>query len=90
MYVIEKGEYIKYLGFITDKKLNFNEQIDCLCKKVEKISFLKRIKSKISKSTAIDIYSTIIKPYFEYGSTIFFICSSTNQLARIRNCKIEQ
>ena len=33
--VIEKVGYIKYLGFIVDKKLNFNEQID-LCKKVIK------------------------------------------------------
>ena len=49
--VIEKVEYIKYLGFIIDKKLNFNEQLDYLCKNVgKKISFLKRIGSKISKS----------------------------------------
>ena len=33
MAVIEKIEYIKYLGFLIDKKFNFNEQIDYLCKK---------------------------------------------------------
>ena len=34
--VIERVEYIKYLDFIIDKKLNFNEQIDYLCKNVGK------------------------------------------------------
>ena len=70
---------------IIDKKFNFNEQIDYLYKKVDKkISFFKRIRSKISKSTAINIYSTISKPYFEYGSTILFTCTSTNQLERMQ------
>ena len=34
--VIEKVEYIIFLGFVIDRKLNFNEQIDYLCTRVGK------------------------------------------------------
>ena len=38
----------------------------------------------MSKSTAINIYNTIIKPHFGYGSTILFTSSRTNQLAKMQ------
>lgn len=83
--IIEKVEYIKYLGFVIDKKLKFKEHIDYTCKKIgKKIGFFKRIRNKISKTTAINIYNTIIKPHFEFGSTIIYTCCNINQIERMQ------
>lgn len=82
---IEKVKNIKYLGFIIDQKLNFKEHIDFMCKKIgKKIGFLKRIRNKISMLTAINIYNTIIKPHFEFGSTILYTCCTKTQIERLQ------
>lgn len=82
---IEKVDHIKYLGFIIDKKLNFNEHIEYICKKIgKKIGFFKRIRNKLNVLTAINIYNTIIKPHFEYGSTILYTCCTETHLERLQ------
>lgn len=82
---IERVKSIKYLGFIIDEKLNFNEHMEYTCKKIgKKIGFFKRIRSKLSVLTSINIYNTIIKPHFEYGSTILYTCCNKTQLERLQ------
>ena len=39
-------------------------------RKLGKIDFFKSIRNKISIITSINIYNKIIKPHFEFGSTI--------------------
>ena len=69
--MIEKVNSIKYLDFIIDKELKFNGHMEFICKKIgEKIGFFKRIRNKMSITTSINIYNTIIKPHFKFGSTI--------------------
>lgn len=83
--VIEKVEKIKYLGFIIDKKINLKEHIDYICKKIgKKIGFFKRIRNRVSILTAINIYNTIIKPHFEFGSTILYTCCTNLQIERLQ------
>lgn len=83
--IIEKVESIKYLGFVIDKNLKFKEHIDYICKKIgKKIGFFKRIRNKVSMITAINIYNTIIKPHFEYGSTILYTCCLNEHLNRLQ------
>lgn len=83
--IIEKVEKIKYLGFIIDKELKFRDHIDYICKKIgKKIGFFKRIRNKISITTAINIYNTIIKPHFEFGSTILYTCCLETQIERMQ------
>ena len=59
----------KYLGVIIDSKLNFNKQIDTVCKKANStLAFLKRnlhscTKREI-KSVAYQIY---VRPILEYA-----------------------
>lgn len=81
---IECVKSIKYLGVIIDSKLNFNEHCDYVCKKIaKKLAFLGRIRSKVSKACAINIYNTIILPHFNYCSTILFLCNQ-QQLQRLQ------
>lgn len=83
--IIEKVKHIKYLGFIIDKELKFKEHMEYMCKKIgKKIGFLRRIRNTISTITAINIYNTIIKPHFEFGSTILYTCCLESQIERMQ------
>lgn len=73
---IEIVKEIKYLGILIDNKLKFDLHFDYICKKIsKKIGFLRRIRYKLSTTTAINIYNTTIKPHFEYCSTLLFLGS---------------
>lgn len=83
--MIEKVNNIKYLGFLIDKGLNFKEHVEYICKKIgRKIGFFKRLRNKVTILTAINIYNTMIKPHFEYGSTVLYTCCSLQQQARLQ------
>lgn len=77
-YNLEVVNEIKYLGIIIDNELNFKNHVNYLCKKIsKKVNFFYRIRNQVSVMSAIKIYNTMIKPYFEYCSTI--IAFSTNE-----------
>ena len=58
--IIEKVKSIKYLGFIIDKELKFDDHMEFICKKIgEKIGFFKSIRNRMSIITSINIYNTI-------------------------------
>ena len=83
--IIEKVNSIKYLGFIIDKELKFNDHMEFICKKIgKKIGFFRRIRNRMSIITSINIYNTIIKPHFEFGSTILYSCCSDQQIIRLQ------
>lgn len=83
--VIEKVGEIKYLGMIIDKEIKFKTHIDYICKKIgKKISFFKRIRKHITLATAINVYNTMIKPHFEFGSTIVYSCCTVQQVERLQ------
>ena len=55
--LVEKVNSIKYLSFIIDKELKFNDFIVFTCKKIrKKVGFFKRIRNKMSIITSINIY----------------------------------
>lgn len=82
---IEKVTSIKYLGFIIDRDLKFKEHIEFICKKIgKKIGFFRRLRNKVSIMTAINIYNVIIKPHFEFGSTILYSYCTKSQIERLQ------
>ena len=65
------------MGCIIDKELKFNVYTEFICKKIgKKIGFFKRIRNKKSIIISMNIYNTIIKSHFEFGSTILHTCCS--------------
>ena len=50
----------------------------------QKNGFFKRIRNEVSTLTAINIYNTIVKPHFEYGSTILYTCCTKQQIVRLQ------
>lgn len=74
--MIERVNYIKYLGFLIDDKLNMHEQITRTTKKIaSKINFLKRSSRKLTYETRILIYNAIVLPHFNYCSTLYIMCT---------------
>lgn len=67
---IERVNFVKYLGFLIDDKLNMQEQINITTKKIaSKINFLKRTSRKLTYETRILIYNAIVLPHFIYCSS---------------------
>lgn len=85
---IELVNEIKYLGVVIDNKLNFEANINYICKKVgKKVNVLARLRNQLNLQQKISIYKTIIEPHFTYCSTILFLSkeSDLNRLQIIQN-----
>lgn len=85
---IEQVEEFKYLGILLDSKLKFTAHINYISKKIaKKVGFLRRIRRSVSTYTVITIYNTIVKPHFEYCSTVLFMGNEQmfQQLQRQQN-----
>lgn len=68
---------IKYLGVVIDDKLDFKSHVDYICKKIaKKIHFFSCIRKKLSVLSSIKVFNTMIKPHFEYCSSILFMCNA--------------
>ena len=79
---------VKYLGIIMDCQLMFKSHLDYLSKKIaKKIYFFNRISPCLSTPTKLTVYNTIIKPQFEYCSTILYMLnkSEINKLQKYQN-----
>ena len=58
----------KYLGFNIDSKLNFNEQINNICKKVNTTrAFVARTTKFCPRQVKEDAYKTLVRPMLEYA-----------------------
>ena len=58
----------KYLGVIVNSKLNFNKQIDSVCKKANStLAFLKRNLYLCKRKIKSDAYKIYVRPILEYA-----------------------
>ncbi len=85
---IEHVSTYKYLGLLLDDKLSMELHISKLCSKTKmKLGMLGRIRTFISKSTAITLYKSLLLPVIEYGDLIYGIANATNleRLQKLQN-----
>ena len=76
--IIMGSESVKLLGIIIDNKLNFNEHISKLCKKVsQKIHALARIANFMSTEKLRKIMKAFIDSQFGYCPLIWMFCNRT-------------
>lgn len=75
---------IKYLGVLIDNKLNFNNNVNYICKKMsKKYGLLCRISKYLNINSKITIYKSIISPHIDYCSSLLFLSNET-QLKRLQ------
>ena len=74
----------KYLGITADQTLNFNPNVNQIIKTVSyKLSLLSKLKIYITTEAAIQVYKSMIIPYFDYGDVIYH-CSSKKLLDKLQ------
>lgn len=86
--IIKRVECVKYLGVFIDDKLNFNKQMDTVCKQLaSKINFFKRISRKLTPETKKIIYNAIILPHIDYCATLYINCNKEHMkmLQKLQN-----
>ena len=75
---ITRAHKLKFLGLLIDEHLTWKDHVDELGKKITKaIGALKRVRPFISVKTALQIYHALIRPHFDYCSSVWGECSNT-------------
>ena len=85
--LIEQVSSHKHLGVFLSQDMKWTTHIDHSVKKVKKkLGLLRRQSRNLLNRQKIDIYKTIIRPVFEYGSALFDNCSISNSL-KLEGCQ---
>ena len=73
---ITRVDKVKSLGLLIDEQLTWKDHVDETVKKISKaIGALKRARPFISVKTAVQIYHALIRPYFDYCSSVWGECT---------------
>ena len=66
----------KSLGMIIDDNLRWEELIDYICSKTKRsIGIISRTKGVIPTGSSIQLYKSLVEPYFRYGNTVWGLCN---------------
>ena len=86
--IIEKVESVKYLGVVIDNRLNFNNHLEMIIKKVSaKFGIMFRLRKTLSFYAKILLYQALVEPHFNYCATILFLGNQEklNELQVLQN-----
>ena len=71
---VERASVIKYLGVMIDEKLNMQENLKYIERKLyKKLALFRRLGDKLNCQTKIVLYKSIVAPHFDYCSSVLFI-----------------
>ena len=85
--VLNVVEIHKNLGIYLSANNKWTKHIDSIIMSASKqVSYLRKLKKKLSKNTLNKLYCTYIRPLLEYGSKVWDGCSvnDTNRLEHIQ------
>ena len=92
--ILINGEFLqlvpsfKYLGLILDSTLNFNQHITSMIRTVlHKTTLLSKVKRYLRDEVALQIYKSMILPYFDYADSIYHRANTSDldKLQRLQN-----
>ena len=64
--------YFKYLGLTLDSTLNYSQHISSVIKTIlYKMTLLAKLKKYLKNDSALQIYKSMLLPYFDYADVIF-------------------
>jgi Reverse transcriptase (RNA-dependent DNA polymerase) len=80
---IEQVECTKFLGVYIDNKLNWKQHIQHVSSKISKaVGMINSVKNKLSKTTMLLLYHTMIYPHLTYCNIVWG-CACQTELNRI-------
>lgn len=85
---IERVNTIEYLGITISENLKMEEQVNKIVSKTaKKVNALYRISKKLNLDARKTVYNTIIRPHFDYCSTLYLNTSreQMNSMQAIQN-----
>ena len=85
---LDNQPIVRSLGLIIDDRLSWSNYIKQLCRKISSaIVALRRIRSLISQTTAIQIYNALIQPHLDYCAPVWDGLSSClcEKLQKLQN-----
>ena len=69
---INRADVVKSLGMHIDRHLSWSEHIHNISKKISStIGALKRVRPFISRKTAVQVYTALIQPHFDYCCSVW-------------------
>ena len=69
---LQRVSHTKFLGVIVDSKLSWRNHIDTICKTISRnIGVISRLRSTLSQSSLLMLYSSLILPYLNYGLLVW-------------------
>ena len=64
------------LGLIIDDNVSWEEHIDYICSKTKwSIGIISRTKGVIPTGSSIQLYKSLVEPYFRHGTTVWGLCN---------------
>ena len=90
---LRRVEKSKALGLIIDDNLRWNHHIDYICSKVKRNNgVIGRTRGCIPKRSTLQLYYSLVDPYFRYRNTIWGFCDNNliEKLQSLQNrvCRI--
>ena len=86
--LLQKVPTFKYLGVILDPTLTYNHHISSIVRTVlHKMTLMAKVKKYLNNDVALQIYKSMILPYFDYADVIFHKSnkSAVDKLQRLQN-----
>ena len=86
--LLKKVPSYKYLGVVLDPTLNYNHHVSYVIKTVlYKLRLLGKVKKYLNDNVALEIYKSMLLPYFDYADVIFHGSNSgsLDKLQRLQN-----
>jgi len=68
----------KYLGLYLDCNLNWQVQVDHMCRKLrQRLGVLRRVREFLDQNTALLLFNALLQPVADYCNTVYGSCSKT-------------
>lgn len=72
LVTLECKDYVKYLGILIDKGLNWRYHIDHITVKISRtVGMIAKLRHFVPRHTLLQIYQSLIFPYISYGLTVW-------------------
>ena len=79
-HIIDQVNDIRFLGIQLDSRLNFNEQVNKLCKKLARVvGMMRKLRNLVPPHVTKSIYYSLFQSLLSYCIVIFGGCGKTNR-----------